>query len=115
MDMFIEEQTHGNAIISAEGITIYLKGEIDSVEPGEYLTPFFTSVIEQMNDAVVCDLTELEFINSSGIKCIVSFILERDFESKVTFKLDVSKSWQLKTMEVIQSLDEEKIELLWDE
>ncbi len=65
-----------------------------------------------MEDKVTLDFSELEFINSSGIKCIVSFILEKDESSKVIFLIDSSKSWQEKTLEVIQSLDEDNIEIV---
>ena len=112
MPLSIAKEQNINAITYASDATVFFMGEIDSSDPSIYLIPFFDKVLEQMDSVVTLDVTALEFINSSGIKCFVSFILEKEPNSKVIFLIDDTKSWQEKTLEVIQSLDEEHIELV---
>lgn len=109
MAINIPEQKYDNATISGSGDTLYLKGEIDDLDPGQFLTDFFETAKEQMDHLVKIDFTELEFLNSSGIKCIVTFVMDKNPDSKIVFITDNTKTWQKTSLEVIQSLDEENI------
>ena len=109
MSINIPKEINFKSEISASRDTAYFSGEIDTVDSNKFLTPFFKKIINQMGESVTLDFSKLEFINSPGLKCIVSFILERNPSSIVTFIVDKTKNWQRKSLEVIQSLDEDKI------
>jgi len=107
--MNIHENVIGTASISAMGDTAVFKGEIDMQNPGDYLVPFFDEIIKQMDGPIRLDFTCLDYLNSSGIKCIVSFVLSKQENHQVIFMVDREKSWQKTSFEVIQSLDEDNI------
>lgn len=109
MAIDIPEEIHGSATISATNDTAVLKGEIDDAEPGIFLTPFFNKIKTQMGNRVKLDFSLLEFLNSSGIKCIVSFVMGKHPGTQVIFVTDPGKTWQKTSLEVIQSLDEDNI------
>ncbi len=109
MPIHIAEQIHNNSIISGSGDTLFLKGEIDDVDPGLFLTDFFRQARDQMDETIRIDFTGLNFLNSSGIKCIVTFVMEKSPDTKIVFVTDSSKTWQRTSLEVIQSLDEDNI------
>jgi len=111
MPIHISEQIINRSSLSGKGDTIYLKGEIDDVDPGVFLTPFFDLAKAQMDDVIRMDFTSLEFLNSSGIKCIVSFVMDKKPGSKIIFVTDRNKTWQKTSLEVIQSLDEDNISI----
>ncbi len=111
MPINIPEQTINKSTLSGKGDTIYLKGEIDDVDPGIILTPFFDRAKDEMDEIIRIDFTGLEFLNSSGIKCIVSFVMDKKPGSRITFVTDRGKTWQKTSLEVIQSLDEENISI----
>ena len=111
MPIHIPEKIINKTTLSGKGDTIYLKGEIDDVDPGVILTPFFDLAKDQMDDIIRIDFTGLEFLNSSGIKCIVSFVMDKKPGSKITFITDQGKTWQKTSLEVIQSLDEDNISI----
>ncbi len=109
MTIQIPEQIHGNATISGSGDTLFLQGEIDDLEPGLFLTGFFEQAKADMDQIIKIDFTQLEFLNSSGIKCIVTFVMDKNPDAKIVFITDISKTWQKTSLEVIQSLDEDNI------
>ncbi|MCD4676821.1 MAG: hypothetical protein K8S18_12625 [Desulfobacula sp.] len=111
MPIHIPEQIHNKSSISGSGDTLFLKGEIDDVDPGVFLTQFFELAKEQMDQRIKINFTDLEFLNSSGIKCIVSFVMDKKPGSKIVFITDNSKTWQRTSLEVIQSLDEDNISI----
>ena len=109
MDLQISKQTYGNAAVSANGNTVYLQGEIDARDTEKFLTPFFKKINEAVDGDLHIDLKSLDFINSAGIKCLISFILNRKKGIKVTFLVDQNKTWQQDALEIIKSLDENNI------
>ncbi|MCG8632565.1 MAG: hypothetical protein MI863_01995 [Desulfobacterales bacterium] len=111
MPIHIPEKTNDKSVISGRGDTLFLRGEIDSVDPGIFLTPFFRAAREQMGETVKIDFTELEFLNSSGIKHIVSFVMDKKPGASIIFITDTTKTWQRTSLEVIQSLDEDSISI----
>jgi hypothetical protein len=93
----------GKVTLSAENDTIMIAGEIDQVNPGEFMETFFATVNEQSasegQKVVKIDLSELQFLNSSGIrellKWIISFIkLDQDKSNKIVFLYNPAISWQ---------------------
>ena len=111
MAIKITEETHDRVTLSAADDTAILKGEIDVAKPGNILNPFFDKIKDQMDEQVRLDFTNLDFLNSSGIKCIVSFVMGKKPGSKVVFVVDSNKTWQETSLEVIQSLDEDNISI----
>lgn len=65
--------------IYTEGSTVYIKGVIDMQFPKDYLNPFFASLHEALLTYgfrhVTLDITELFFINSSGIRELLLWIM----------------------------------------
>ncbi len=109
MAINISEETYGKVVLSAENDIAFLKGEIDTADPGEYLTPFFNKIIEQMDGTVKVNFTQLNFLNSSGIKCIVSFVMNKKSDDQVVFLTDKGKTWQKTSLAIIKSLDDEHV------
>ena len=103
--MNIDEIKKDNTVIFAKDDKVVLKGEIDQAKPGEFLNPFFENVISQMNDSVILDVQELEFMNSSGLKAIITFVMNRKKDSKLIIKVDMDKTWQKTSLKVVASLD----------
>jgi hypothetical protein len=112
MGFNITEIKNERAVISAKDDTITIQGDIEDRDPGEYLNPFFGKAIEQMGDVVKIDLTKLAFINSSGIKSLISFVMGRKEDSSVEFHVDHEKTWQTTSIETVKSLDEEHITII---
>lgn len=107
----IPKQTHNRATISASGNTIVLEGDIDHNDPEIFIKPFFEKVLLQKFKLLIIDMGNLEYLNSSGIKCLLDFIKAKSPNSKVIIKTDFKKTWQKKSMAVVQSLDEDNISL----
>jgi hypothetical protein len=107
----IPKQTHNRATISAEGNTVILEGDIDHNDPEIFIRPFFNKVLSNIRELVIIDMRNLEFLNSSGIKCLLDFIKSKPQGAKVIIKTDKKKTWQRKSMTVLQSLDKDNITL----
>lgn len=107
----IPRQTHNRATISATDNIIMLEGDIDHNDPEVFIKPFLEKVLSQMDETIILDIKNLEFLNSAGIKCLLDFLKAKPPDSKVIIKTDNKKTWQRKSMTVMQSLDEENISL----
>lgn len=63
-----------------EGVRLEFIGDIDMQDPGTLLNPFFDSVhnaiVENDVKHVEADFTELAFLNSSGIKTLIKWIMK---------------------------------------
>lgn len=111
MAIEIAEQNSNRFSYSASGDTVYFKGELDDQNPGDVLDPFFDAVISQMGDSITIDISGLDFLNSSGIKCLIGFLSKRKPGSKVDIKTDSSKTWQATSIKVMQRLDKDNISI----
>ncbi|MBU2453428.1 MAG: hypothetical protein KJ668_08955, partial [Proteobacteria bacterium] len=60
MPLHIPEQIHAKSIIFGKGDTLFLKGEIDDIDPGVFLTQFFDLAKEQMDQVIKIDFKNLE-------------------------------------------------------
>ena len=110
MSLNIPEEKNGESIISASGDIVVLKGEINDINPHIFLSPFFEKVLKSMGKQLTIDVSGLDFINSSGMKSLVVFIMKRP-PSKIIIQSETSKSWQKTSLKILQSLDEENIQL----
>jgi len=91
--------------LSAIDNIVTIKGEINQESPEVFLTPFFGNVIAQMENTVILNLKELQFLNSSGIKSIITFLIKRKPGSKVIIKSDTASTWQRTSLKVLANLD----------
>ncbi|MBN1697986.1 MAG: hypothetical protein JW881_10770 [Spirochaetales bacterium] len=110
--MDIPKQTFNRATISATGNTIMLEGDIDQNDPEEFIVPFFKKAASIHYDSYIIDITNLEYINSTGVKCLIEFLKSLIPLSKVIFRTDQKKPWQQKSMGAIQAIDKDHISLI---
>lgn len=103
MSLNIPEKTTGKARYSASGSVILLTGDIDQSDPSEFMEPFFKEVLKQASEAkmpdVTVDIRKLGFVNSSGVKTFVVFMvglmaLPADRRFLVNFQINKEISWQ---------------------
>lgn len=93
-----------------EGIRLKFNGDIDMQDPGPLLNPFFDKVhnalVENEVKEVEADFRELQFLNSSGIKTLIKWIMkipqlpdEKKYKVKIIYSGKIT--WQgtsLKTL-----------------
>ncbi|MBN2443372.1 MAG: hypothetical protein JXJ04_18570 [Spirochaetales bacterium] len=104
--MEIAELKQKDLEIYVTGDTIIIKGEINQENPEHFLTPFFTKVIGQMAGDIILDLKELEFLNSSGIKPLIQFLMKRNKQWRVKIKTNPFSSWQRTSLKILTGLDD---------
>ena len=98
-----------------DGIIITFKGLIDMEYPQLKLDAYFdqlhTALINNKIKAVYCDLKELSYTNSSGIRCIVKWIMKlvnmKDIGNKyaITFIINKDYEWQATSLGFLANLD----------
>lgn len=102
-----------NLKIKEDRVLITINGNIDVSDPGVVLSPFFQKVQEYVIDMnlkhVDMDLSKLNFLNSSGIKCIVAWIGRIPFLAQnkrycVTMKYNPDITWQETSLRTIKML-----------
>lgn len=73
-----EEKYSAHAAQDAQGIRVFFKGTISTVNPALVLNPFVDAVHQHVLEAgakeIRVDLTQLEFCNSSGFKSFIHWI-----------------------------------------
>jgi hypothetical protein len=108
----------GKVRLRVEGDTIYVAGEIDQLSPRDFMAGFLEIVhnmaLGESLPLVRVDVTELAFLNSSGIKEFLSWILRRnrippEKKYKINFLFDPSVSWQPVTLPRLRDLDPDGI------
>jgi hypothetical protein len=110
----------GKVTFKAEGNFVTVAGEIDQMSPRDFIAGFF-ELIHNMamgeNLAEVrVDLTRLLFLNSSGIKEFLSWILRRnrvppEQKYRIVFLYDPRVTWQPITLPRLRDLDPDAITL----
>jgi hypothetical protein len=104
----------GKVSLRAEGDTVFVAGEIDQLSPRDLIAGF-VEIVHHMALGeglmeVKVDVSELEFLNSSGIKEFLSWILRRnrlpaDRKYKMNFLFDPAVAWQPVTLPRLRDLD----------
>ena len=97
----IPEITSKNFVIlikdNPEKIELLIKGNIDIPNPDQIITPFFTKLDSEILRCklkeISIDIKELDFINSSGIKILLKFVMNilrrtRDEQYNINFIYD---------------------------
>ncbi len=104
----------GKVTLRVEGDTVFVVGEIDQLSPRDFMAGFIEIVhnmaLGEGLMEVKVDVTELAFLNSSGIKEFLSWILRRnrlpaDKKYKINFVFDPAVAWQPITLPRLRDLD----------
>jgi len=95
-----------------------MTGNVDSAQPGKFMLPFFNEVHESIvkNDIkeIEVDIKGLNFLNSSGIKEIVAWIMKLETipankQYKIKFLCNKDLLWQESSISTILFLNPDLI------
>ena len=104
----------------AEGFVVKFSGVIDHVNPGEFLDPLLLQIHEaaigQQVAQVSADFSELSFLNSSGIKSFVKWImnqlqLDAAQRYRIQFLYSPAVTWQQSSLKALVVLSRGTISL----
>lgn len=110
----------GRISLRAEGETVFFAGEIDQLSPRDFMAGFLEIVhnmaLSEGLSEVRVDVTRLVFLNSSGIKEFLSWILRRnrlvpEKKYRINFLFDPTVAWQPVTLPRLRDLDADGIAL----
>jgi hypothetical protein len=108
----------GKISLRVDGDTVFIAGEIDQLSPRDFMAGFLEIVhnmaLGEGLSEVKVDVTLLSFLNSSGIKEFLSWILRRnrippEQKYKINFLFDPTVAWQPITLPRLRDLDAEGI------
>jgi hypothetical protein len=108
----------GKVSLRVEGETVFIAGEIDQMSPRDFMAGFLEIVhnmaLGENLAEVKVDVTLLMFLNSSGIKEFLSWILRRnriapEKKYKINFLFDPAVAWHPVTLPRLRDLDPEGI------
>ena len=97
---------------------VIISGCIDDSQPGKFMKPFFddvhTHITSKKIKEIIIDIKNLVFLNSSGIKEFVSWILKvevlpKEKLYKLGFVGNKNKIWQQFSLETLKLLSPEII------
>lgn len=105
------EEKYDKAIMTSCDNEVRFSGEISTLNPSSRLTPFLERAFDSMRGRkeIILDLSELDFLNSSGIAAIMSAVHRMRPSDKVRIKTDPSRMWQRSAARIIGCLDRENI------
>lgn len=106
-----------NLVITAGGSSVVFNGIIDDKDPGSYLIPFLDKVHNDILDKhipeVEIDIHNLTYINSSGIKEIINWLLKIESlnsrKYSITFRCSRDSRWQGISIAMIQKIIPDRI------
>jgi hypothetical protein len=110
----------GKASLRVEGETVFVAGEIDQLSSRDFMAGFLEIVhnmaLGEALAEVKVDVTALGFLNSSGIKEFLSWILRRnrippEKKYRINFLFDPAVAWQPVTLPRLRDLDPDGIVL----
>ncbi len=101
------------------GITVYFHGKINMQNPGAIFGPYFDELHSKIVDSkiknVIADFTDLQFLNSSGLKSIIRWIMsdaklpeENQYTIKILYNKEIG--WQETSLTTFKDLVPELIE-----
>ena len=108
------------AIRVMDAQTIGFVGSISLRLPSEVLRPYFSDVhqaaVSDGLDELVVDFTRLDFMNSSSIRVLVTWLdwiaAEPDGKQYVLhFRTNAAATWQVTTLSVLQTLSKRHVKL----
>jgi hypothetical protein len=95
------------------GLVLKFSGTIDHVNPGEFIDPLLdqvhSQVMEKRIPQVEADFTELGFLNSSGIKSLIKWVMKQttlseDRRYPIRFVYSSKVTWQQTSLKAITHL-----------
>ncbi len=95
-------------------------GSISLRAPSEVLRPFFSDIhqaaVSDGLDELIVDFTALEFMNSSSIRVLVTWLdwIAAEPEAKqyvLHFRTNAATTWQQTTLSVLQTLSREHVKI----
>ncbi|MCG8570109.1 MAG: STAS domain-containing protein [Spirochaetes bacterium] len=104
----------GNVELKFEDNKIYVSGNIDCQNPRYFMEPFFSEIHEHMINSklkkIVIDITALKFLNSSGIRELVDWVMKLDTipddqKYAITFLCNPEYLWQESSIATIVFLN----------
>lgn len=107
-----------NVELKIENNIIYMSGNIDCQKPRYFMEPFFSKAHKYFIDngikKVTVDITDLKFLNSSGIRELVDWVMKlSELPEKqkylITFLCNPDYLWQESSITTIAFLDSEHI------
>jgi hypothetical protein len=102
-----------------EGVTVFFHGKINMQNPGAIFGPYFDEMHQKIVDAeiknVTADFTDLQFLNSSGLKSIIRWIMNDaslDEDSQYSIKILYNKEigWQETSLTTFKDLVPDLVE-----
>ena len=118
MNLTQREMKKQNLLVRVKGNSVIMSGTIDDVNPGSYLVPFLDKVHENILEkgiqAIEIDICCLDFINSTGIKDLIYWLLKVDSQDNnkkysITFLCDRQSRWHSVSVAMIQKIIPERI------
>ncbi len=101
-----------------DGVMISFAGSIDMRDPAQEILPFLSRIHDQVRVAgisqIIADFTRLTFMNSSGIRCLISWIMKvNDLgpgnRYAMTMQYNPRITWQESSIRVLTKLFSEII------
>jgi hypothetical protein len=116
--------TAGRAVLSLahhDNWRLVFSGEVDMRDPSEELLPYLLevhrAVLEEKITLLEVDFSALTFMNSSGLKMLISWIMEiKDLPAETRYSLrvihDPESVWQSSSLPVLRKLLPDHISLV---
>lgn len=118
MILEINEVKDKGILLKVENDRVYIIGNIESRQPGDFMTHFFSELHNMLVDKAIglieVDITQLKFLNSSGIKELAKWImnlnsLPDEKKYKIKFICDKNLVWQDTSIATLTFLNPENI------
>lgn len=115
MPLNISREIYHNAQFEVVNDVLYIRGVIDALAPGEFMTPFFDklhqAVVSGGTTKLVVDIRDLTYLNSSAIREIVSWIIKQKSLSKdkmysIHFVCNPEHLWQDSSISTLMYLNQ---------
>jgi len=99
---------------------VFIEGTVDLPDPGIVLNPYFedfhNAIMERGSREVKINIDELEYINSSGIKSIIRYVMkilslppEKQYKVKIAYNSE--KDWQQSSFKPVTLLAPKIVEI----
>lgn len=79
MSINMEPVNESGVLLEMKDTSLKISGNITSPNPNDFIDPFLSNMHKQIIDRgvkeITMDVTQLSFLNSAGIRCLVDWIL----------------------------------------
>jgi hypothetical protein len=98
---------------SHNGLVLRFRGTIEQANPGEFLDPLLDQIHQEAlrrgRTLVTADFTQLGFLNSSGIKSLIKWVMKQmylgeDTRYGIKFLYSSRITWQVTSLKAITNL-----------